>query len=74
MPDAFVVTPTTRPAPLNVADEQITILAPGFRTGGHEIFRQAGPEGGGPRPHNQLWCTFRPVRCIGSATATAAER
>jgi hypothetical protein len=42
MPEAFVVTPATRPVPLNVVGEQITILAPGSRTGGYEIFRQAG--------------------------------
>src|SRR5262245_66363230 len=42
MPEAFVVTPATRPAPLNVVGEQITVLAPGSRTGGYEIFRQAG--------------------------------
>jgi hypothetical protein len=29
MPEAFVVTPATRPAPLNVVGEQITVLAPG---------------------------------------------
>jgi hypothetical protein len=41
MPEAFVVTPATRPAPLNVVGEQITVLASGFQTGGYEIFRQA---------------------------------
>jgi quercetin dioxygenase-like cupin family protein len=55
MPDAFVVTPATRPAPLNVVGEQITVLAPGSRTGGYEIFRQAGPEGSGPPPHCHPW-------------------
>jgi hypothetical protein len=44
MPEAFVVTPATRPAPLNVVGEQITVLASGSQTGGYEIFRQAGPE------------------------------
>ena len=44
MPEAFVVTPATKPAPLNVVGEQITVLASGSRTGGYEIFRQAGPE------------------------------
>ena len=55
MPEAFVVTLATRPAPLNVVGEQITVLAPGSRTGGYEIFRQAGPEGSGPRPHYHPW-------------------
>ena len=55
MPDAFAVTPATRPAPLNVAREQITVLASGSRTGGYEVFRQAGPEGNGPPPHCHPW-------------------
>ena len=55
MPDAFAVTPTTRPAPLNVVGEQITVLAPGSRTGSYEIFRQVGPEGSGPPPHCHPW-------------------
>ena len=55
MPEAFVVTPATRPTPLNVVGEQITVLAPGSRTGGYEIFRQAGPEGSGPPPHSHPW-------------------
>jgi len=41
MPDAFVVTPPLGPPPLNVVGEQITVLAPGSRIGGYEIFRQA---------------------------------
>jgi hypothetical protein len=45
MPEAFVITPVTRPAPHNVVGEQITVLASGSKTGGYEIFRQAGPEG-----------------------------
>lgn len=55
MSEAFVVTPATRPAPLNLVGEQITVLAPGSRTGGYEIFRQAGPEGSGPPPHCHPW-------------------
>jgi quercetin dioxygenase-like cupin family protein len=55
MPEAFVVTPTTRPAPLNVVGEQITVLASDSQTGGYEIFRQAGPEGSGPPPHYHPW-------------------
>jgi quercetin dioxygenase-like cupin family protein len=55
MPDAFVVTPATRPTQLNVVGEQITVLAPGSGTGGYEIFRQAGPEGSGPPPHSHPW-------------------
>ena len=55
MPEAFVVTPGTRPAPLNVVGEQITVLASGSQTGGYEIFRQVGPEGSGPPPHYHPW-------------------
>jgi quercetin dioxygenase-like cupin family protein len=55
MPEPFVVTLATRPAPLNVVGEQITVLAPGSRTGSYEIFRQAGPEGSGPPPHCHPW-------------------
>jgi quercetin dioxygenase-like cupin family protein len=55
MPEAFVVTSATRPAPLSVVGEQITVLAPGSRTGGYEIFRQAGPEGSGPPRHSHPW-------------------
>jgi len=55
MSEAFVVTPATRPAPPNVVGEKITVLAPGSRTGGYEIFRQAGPEGSGPPPHCHPW-------------------
>jgi quercetin dioxygenase-like cupin family protein len=50
-----VVTPTDRPQGLNVAGEQITVLADGAATGSYEIFRQAGPEGSGPPPHNHPW-------------------
>jgi quercetin dioxygenase-like cupin family protein len=55
MPEAFVVTPATRPAQLNVVGEQITVLASGSQTGGYEIFRQAGPEGSGPPLHCHPW-------------------
>ena len=55
MPKAFVVTPETAPAPLNVVGEQITVLASGAQTGSYEIFRQAGPEGSGPPPHFHPW-------------------
>jgi quercetin dioxygenase-like cupin family protein len=55
MPTAFVVTPATAPAPLNVVGEHITVLASGAQTGSYEIFRQAGPEGGGPPPHFHPW-------------------
>ena len=49
------LSPATMPAPLNVVGEQITVPAPGSRTGGYEIFRQAGPEGSGPPPHYHPW-------------------
>lgn len=44
-----------RPASLKVVGEEITVLAPGSATGSYEIFRQAGPEGSGPPPHNHGW-------------------
>lgn len=55
MPQALVVTSTNSPRPLNVAGEQITVLASGAQTGSYEIFRQAGPEGSGPPPHSHPW-------------------
>jgi quercetin dioxygenase-like cupin family protein len=55
MPEAFVVTPATAPASLNVVGEKITVLASGAQTGSYEIFRQAGPEGSGPPPHYHPW-------------------
>jgi quercetin dioxygenase-like cupin family protein len=50
-----VVTAEDRPRGLNVVGEQITVLADGATTGSYEIFRQAGPEGSGPPPHNHPW-------------------
>ena len=50
-----VVTPKDRPQALKVVGEQITVLADGATTGSYEIFRQAGPEGSGPPPHNHPW-------------------
>jgi quercetin dioxygenase-like cupin family protein len=50
-----IVTPKDRPRGLNVVGEQITVLADGAVTGSYEIFRQAGPEGSGPPPHNHPW-------------------
>jgi quercetin dioxygenase-like cupin family protein len=55
MPAPFVVTPADAPRPLNVVGEHITVLASGAQTGSYEIFRQAGPEGSGPPPHNHPW-------------------
>src|SRR5579862_1887270 len=55
MPEALVVSSTNSPRPLNVVGEQITVLASGAQTGSYEIFRQAGPEGSGPPPHNHPW-------------------
>lgn len=51
----FVVTPEAAPRALNVVGEQITVLASGSQTGSYEVFRQAGPEGSGPPPHNHPW-------------------
>lgn len=51
----LIVTPSTTPRSLSVVGEQITILASGAQTGSYEIFRQAGPEGSGPPPHNHPW-------------------
>ena len=50
-----IVTPKDRPRGLNVLAEEITVLADGATTGSYEIFRQAGPEGSGPPPHNHPW-------------------
>ena len=55
MREPIVVTPADTPRPLNIVGEQITVLAPGERTGSYEIFHQAGPEGSGPPPHNHPW-------------------
>ena len=52
---AFVVTRTDYPRPLNVVGEHITVLASGLATGGYEIFLQQGPEGSGPIPHSRTW-------------------
>jgi quercetin dioxygenase-like cupin family protein len=50
-----VVTPKDCLQALQVAGEQITVLADGATTGSYEIFRQAGPEGSGPPPHSHPW-------------------
>lgn len=55
MPAPFVLTTTSAPAPLRIVGEELTILASGAATGSYEIFRQAGPEGSGPPPHNHPW-------------------
>ena len=41
--------------PFEIVGEQITVLAPGAKTGSYEIFHQAGPEGSGPPPHSHPW-------------------
>jgi quercetin dioxygenase-like cupin family protein len=50
-----VVTPEDRPQALKLVGEGITVLADGATTGSYEIFRQTGPEGSGPPPHNHPW-------------------
>lgn len=50
-----VVAPSDRPQALKVVGEGITVLADGATTGSYGIFRQAGPEGSGPPPHNHPW-------------------
>lgn len=55
MRNPLIVTPDGAPRPLNVVGEQITVLASGAQTGSYEVFRQAGPEGSGPPPHNHPW-------------------
>lgn len=55
MPAPFVVKPDQAASPLRIVGEEITVLAPGAQTGGYEVFRQAGPEGSGPPPHNHPW-------------------
>jgi len=55
MPKPFVVTPNQGPRPLRIVGEEITVLASGAQTGSYEIFRQVGPEGSGPPPHDHPW-------------------
>lgn len=55
MPAPLVVTPDRASRPLDVVGEKITVLASGSQTGSYEIFRQVGPEGSGPPPHNHPW-------------------
>jgi quercetin dioxygenase-like cupin family protein len=55
MPKPFIVPSDQAPAPLKVAGGEVTVLASGAQTGGYEIFRDAGPEGSGPPPHNHPW-------------------
>jgi quercetin dioxygenase-like cupin family protein len=55
MYDPIVLTPEQAPAALKIVGEELTILASGEQTGSYEIFRQAGPEGSGPPPHNHPW-------------------
>lgn len=55
MTKSFVLTAGDAPAPLEIVGEQLTVLAPGERTGSYEIFRQGGPEGSGPPPHSHDW-------------------
>jgi len=55
MPSPLIIPPDQAPAPLEVVGEEITVLAPGSRTGSYEIFRQAGPEGAGPPLHSHPW-------------------
>ena len=55
MPAPFVVKPGQPSIPHNVVGEKITVLASGAQTGSYEIFRQVGPEGSRPRPHNHPW-------------------
>jgi quercetin dioxygenase-like cupin family protein len=55
MSNPLVVPADQRPAPLKVVGEEITVLASSEQTGSYEIFRQNGPEGSGPPPHNHPW-------------------
>ncbi|MCC6918521.1 MAG: cupin domain-containing protein [Alphaproteobacteria bacterium] len=52
---AFVVRPEERVRGLAVVGEKITVLAPGSRTQGYEIFLQQGDAGQGPPPHSHDW-------------------
>jgi quercetin dioxygenase-like cupin family protein len=51
----MVVAPADRPRSLNVAGEQVTVLASGEQTGSFEMFFQSGSEGSGPPPHSHPW-------------------
>src|SRR5690242_14059274 len=55
MPSPLIISADQAPAPLEVVGEEITVLAPGSRTGSYEIFLQQGPEGSGPPPHSHPW-------------------
>ena len=55
MPTPFVVTSEGAGRPFDIVGEKITLLASGRQTGGYEIFRQSGPEGSGPPPHDHPW-------------------
>lgn len=55
MAEPIVVKLSDGVRPLNVVGEQITVLAPGQRTGSYEVFHQIGPEGSGPPPHSHPW-------------------
>ena len=55
MSKPLIVTPEQAPVPLQLVGEEITILAAGEQTGSYEVFRQEGPEGSGPPPHNHAW-------------------
>lgn len=50
-----IVSPTQRPAALNVGGFMINVLASTDETGGNELFYQHGPEGKGPGPHFHAW-------------------
>jgi hypothetical protein len=49
MPKPLIVSLDQAPAPLKMVGEEVVVLASGAQTGSYAIFRQAGPEGSGPR-------------------------
>jgi quercetin dioxygenase-like cupin family protein len=55
MSQPLVIRSNEQPAPLKLVGEELTILASGTQTGSYEIFRQYGPEGAGPPPHQHGW-------------------
>ena len=47
--------PDDLPTPLNIVDEEITILTSKPESSGYEIFLQEAAEGSGPPPHSHDW-------------------
>jgi quercetin dioxygenase-like cupin family protein len=51
----IIKTEDNMPAPLNIVNEQITIMSSNTESKDYELFLQQGPEGSGPPPHSHDW-------------------